>query len=124
MFDLPRVFFWIELGGLLLSLLTLWPSYAAQMLVWRFTPRKKWSDTKVDHNKGRRDEAMTQSTAGGEERSSEGRGQRRRRDRDRDSGPQTHPDRLRRRTRSLTHSLTLRIVPLRCTFSAWAWSAW
>jgi len=54
MLELPRVFFWIELGGLLFSLLTLWPSYAAQMLVWRFTPRKKWIDTKVRHKKADR----------------------------------------------------------------------
>lgn len=43
----PRWLFNLEWGIVLFSLLCLWPVYAAQLMLWRFTPRKKWIDTKV-----------------------------------------------------------------------------
>lgn len=43
----PRWLFDAELGVVIASLLCLWPLYALQLLVWRFSPRKKWVDTKV-----------------------------------------------------------------------------
>lgn len=45
--QLPRWLFEAERAALLLSLLLLWPAFLSQLLVWRFTPKKKWNQTKV-----------------------------------------------------------------------------